>query len=193
MKQRQRLRMQGHDVNMCKNVIKKISRDSHSPQRTTTKMKTCRKTSHLPSRCYKEEFKKSSIKMYEAREDLLTRELKQAQRQHDFSNVHRLSRRRSGKNIGPKRRVFGRAHAKRLGVEKWETAMEKTGQEGGQQALKIDFEEQRKNLWEEHSALGLLPATEELIKQADEDLEAFRAKVKKTKKEDVQCHKAQRQ
>ena len=60
--------------------------------------------------------------------------------------------------------------------------MEKTGQEGGQQALNIDVEEQRKNLWEEHSALGLLPATEELIKQADEDLEAFRAKVKQTKK-----------
>ena len=58
-----------------------------------------------------------SIQMYEAREDMLTRELKKAQRQHDFSNVHRLSRRLSGKNIGPKRRVFGRAHAKRLGVE----------------------------------------------------------------------------
>ena len=58
----------------------------------------------------------------------------------------------------------------------------KTGQEGGQQALKIDFEEQKKNLWEEHSALGLLPATEELIKQADEDLEAFREKVKQTTK-----------
>ena len=57
MKQRQRLRMQGHDVNMCKNVIKHISRDSHSPQRTTTKMKTRRKTSHLPSRCYKEELR----------------------------------------------------------------------------------------------------------------------------------------
>ena len=41
--------------------------------------------------------KKLSIKMHEAREDMLTRELKQAQRQHDFSNVHRLSRRRSGK------------------------------------------------------------------------------------------------
>ena len=48
----------------------------------------------------------------------------------------------------------------------------KTGQEGGQQALNIDFEEQKKNLWEEHSALGLLPATEEFIKQADEYLEA---------------------
>ena len=30
--------------------------------------------------------------------------------------------------------------------------------------------------------MGVLPATEELIKQADEDLEAFRAKVKKTKR-----------
>ena len=60
--------------------------------------------------------------------------------------------------------------------------MEKSGQEGGQQALNIDFEEQKKNLWEEHSALGLLPATEELIKQADEDLEAFREKVKRKKK-----------
>ena len=115
--------------------------------------------------------------MYEAREDMLTRELKQAKRQHDFSNVHRLSRRLSGKKIGPKRIVVGRAHAKRLGVEEWEKALEKAGQEGGQQALKIDFEEQKKNLWEEHSALGLLPAAEELLKQADEDLEAFRAKV----------------
>ena len=63
--------------------------------------------------------------MYEAREDMLTRELKQAQRQHDFSNVHRLSRRLSGKNIGQQRRVFGRAHAKREGVEEWEKALEK--------------------------------------------------------------------
>ena len=55
----------------------------------------------------------------------------------------------------------------------------KTGQEGGQQTLKNDSEEQKNDLWEEHSALGLLPATEELIKQADEDLEAFREKVKK--------------
>ena len=70
--------------------------------------------------------------------------------------------------------------------------MGKTGQEGGQQALNIDFEEQKKNLWEEHSALGLLPATEELIKQADEDLEAFREKAKK-KKDDEQYHKDQRQ
>ena len=37
-------------------------------------------------------------------------------------------------------------------------------------------------MWEEHSALVLLPATEELIKQADEDLEAFREKVKKKKR-----------
>ena len=106
--------------------------------------------------------------------------------------MHRLSRRRSGKKVGPKRKVVGRAHAKRLGVEEWEKALEKTGQEGGQQALKIDFEEQTNNLWEEHSALGLLPATEELIKQADEDLEAFREKVKR-KKEDEQYHKDQRQ
>ena len=73
--------------------------------------------------------------------------------------------------------------------------MEKTGQEGGQQALNMDFEEQKKTLWEEHSALGLLPATEEIIKQADEDLEAFREQVKKTKKRknDEQHHKDQRQ
>ena len=63
--------------------------------------------------------------MYEAREDMLTRELKKAQRQHDFSNVHRLSRRLSGKKIGPTRRVFCRAHAKILGVEEWEKALEK--------------------------------------------------------------------
>ena len=126
--------------------------------------------------------------MYEAREDMLTKELRHAQRQHDFSNVHRLSRRRSGKHIGPKRRVFGRAHAKILRVEEWEQALELPGKEGGQQAFKIDVEEQKK-LMEEHQALGRLPATEELIQQADEDLEAFRAKVKK---EDERYHKVQR-
>ena len=61
--------------------------------------------------------------MYEAREDMLTKELRQAQRQHDYSNVHRLSRRRSRTNIGPKRRVVGIAHAKRLGIEEWERAL----------------------------------------------------------------------
>ena len=35
---------------------------------------------------------------------------------------------------------------------------------------------------EENQALGLLPAAEELITQADEDLEAFRAQVKKKKR-----------
>ena len=50
MKQRQRLRMQGHDVKMCKNVIKNTSRVLLSPRLTTTKMKTRRKTSHSLSR-----------------------------------------------------------------------------------------------------------------------------------------------
>ena len=35
---------------------------------------------------------------------------------------------------------------------------------------------------EENQVMGLLPATEELMQQADEDLEAFRAKVKKKKR-----------
>ena len=89
--------------------------------------------------------------MYEAREDMLTRELRQAQRQLDVSNVHRRSRRRSGKKIGPKRRVSGRAHAKILGVEEWKMALAQPGQEGGQQALKIDV---GKNVMEENQAWG---------------------------------------
>ena len=35
---------------------------------------------------------------------------------------------------------------------------------------------------DEHQALGLLPAAKELMKQADEDLEAFRAQVKNKKR-----------
>ena len=60
--------------------------------------------------------------------------------------------------------------------------MELPGIEGGQQAVKIDVAEQQNNRMEENQTLGLLPATEELIQQADEDLEAFRAKVKKKKR-----------
>ena len=119
MKQRQRLRMQGHDVRMCKNVIKK---DLEGFAFTTTENKKDENAPEditLAITLIQRRIKKLSIQMYEAREDMLTRELKKAQRQHDFSNVHRLSRRLSGKNIGPKRRVFGRAHAKRLGVEEW--------------------------------------------------------------------------
>ena len=125
MKQRQRLRMQGHDVNMCKNVINKYLEGFAFTTMDNNKDENMPEDITLAITMLQRRIKKLSIKMYEAREDLLTRELKQAQRQHDFSNVHRLSRRRSGKKISPKRIVFGRAHAKRLGVEEWETAMEK--------------------------------------------------------------------
>ena len=181
MKQRQRLRMQGHDVTMCKNVINKYPEGFAFTTTDNQKEDNSTEDIALAITMLQRRIKNISNNMYEAREDMLTRELKQAQRQHDFSNVHRSSRRFSGKRTGPQITVFGRAHAKILGVEEWETAVAETGQEGGQQALNIDFEEQKK-LWEEHSALGLLPATEELIKQVDEDLEAFRAKVKKKNK-----------
>ena len=77
---------------------------------------------------------------------MLTMELKHAERMHDFSNVHRLSRRLSKKKIRPTRRVFGRAHARRLSISEWEEALVKPGKEGGQLAMKIDFEEQQQQL-----------------------------------------------
>ena len=72
-----------------------------------------------------------------------------ASKTHDFSNVHRLSRRLSRKKIGPKRRVFGRFYAQRLNVQEWHDALVKIGSEGGQQALKIDFEAEQKSIEEQ--------------------------------------------
>ena len=65
------------------------------------------------------------------------------------------------------------------------------GQEEGEQVSNNDFEELNNNRMEGNQAMGLLPATEELMQQADEDLEAFRAKVEKTR-EDEQYRKTQR-
>ena len=89
MKQRQRLRMQGYDVNMCKNVIKKdLGRFAFS---TTDKdeKETSADNVTLAIAILQRRIKQISQMMYEAREDMLTKELRQAQRQHDYSSVHR--------------------------------------------------------------------------------------------------------
>ena len=124
MRQGQRLRMQGHDVKMCKKRHNKYLEGFAFTTTDNKKDENAPEDITLATTLIQRRIKKLSIQMYEAREDMLTRELKKAQRQHDFSNVHRLSRRLSGKKIGPKRIVFGRAHAKRRGVEEWEKALE---------------------------------------------------------------------
>ena len=96
MKQRQRLRMQGHDVKMCKNVIKKGLEGFAFTTTDNDKKENSPEDITLAIAILQRRIKHRSKKMYEAREDMLTRELRQAQRQHDFSNVHRLSRRLSG-------------------------------------------------------------------------------------------------
>ena len=93
MKQRQRLRMQGHDVQLCKNVIETYLEGFAFTTTDNQNEENSSEDITLAITMLQRRIIKMSKKMYEAREDMLTRELKQAQRQHDFSNVHRLSRR----------------------------------------------------------------------------------------------------
>lgn len=75
--------------------------------------------------------------------------------------------------IGPKRRVFGRTDAKKLSLEEWETCLPQEGKQGGQKAMRIDCEEQKQNMREQHDFFGENKANL---------LEAFRNKVKKNEK-----------
>ena len=89
MKQRQRLRMQGCDVNMCNNVIKKYLEGVAFSTTDKDEKASSADNVTLAIAILQRRIEQISKNMYEAREDMLTKELRQAQRQHDDSNVHR--------------------------------------------------------------------------------------------------------
>ena len=86
MKQRQRLRMQGHDVNLCKNVIKKNLEGFAFTTTDNNKYENAPEDITLAITLIQRRIKKSSIQMYEAREDMLTRELKK----HNGNTISRM-------------------------------------------------------------------------------------------------------